>query len=151
VKHTIRSAACLALAALASCGHAAVVPTPGNSRDAAAIRATLDSTAAAWNRGDLNGYLAVYVDSAMEMGATGVETGRDKIEATMKAGFWRTGRPLQVLHYENVVVRPLSGDKALVTGRFVLTGAGRPDQTGVFSTLWLRTAAGWRMFYDHSG
>jgi len=115
------------------------------------IKATLDSTAAAWNRGDLNGYLAAYVDSAMEMGATGVETGRDRIEATMKAGFWRTGRPLQVLHYENVEVRPLGGDKALVTGRFVLTGAGRPDRTGVFSTLWLRTAAGWRMFYDHSG
>ena len=45
----------------------------------------------------------------------------------------------------------VGGDKALVTGRFVLTGAGRPDRTGVFSTLWLRTAAGWRMFYDHSG
>jgi ketosteroid isomerase-like protein len=146
-----RPAACLALIAFISCGHAAVVPTPSNSGDAATIRATLDSTAAAWNRGDLNGYLAAYVDSAMEMGATGVETGRSRIEATMKAGFWRTGRPLQTLHYENVEVRPLGGDKALVTGRFVLTGAGRPDRTGVFTTLWLRTAAGWRMFYDHSG
>jgi ketosteroid isomerase-like protein len=140
-----------ALLCCIGCDHFGAVPVPSNAGDAVRIRATLDSTAAAWNRGDLDGYLAPYVDSAMEMGSTGIEHGRAAIEATMKAGFWRTGRPVQSLHYENVEVRPLGSDRALVTGRFVLTGGGRPDRVGVFTTLWLRSAAGWKMFYDHSG
>ncbi len=41
---------------------------------------------------------------------------------------------------ESVDVRFPGPDHALVTGKFVLTGAGRPDQTGWFTTIW-RTSA----------
>ena len=118
---------------------------------AAEIRAVLDSTAAGWNRGDLSRYLWAYVDTATAMGSNGPERGLAAIEAQMRGGFWRTGRPLQTLHYEHVVVRALGADHALVTGQFVLTGGGRPDRTGWFSTVWARTAQGWRMIHDHSG
>ena len=117
----------------------------------AEIRAVLDSTAAGWNRGELSRYMWAYADSASFMGANGVERGRDRIEASMRQGFWRSGRPLQALHYEQVEVRRISDDAALVTGKFVLTGGGRPDRTGWFSTVWARTREGWRMVYDHSG
>jgi uncharacterized protein (TIGR02246 family) len=116
----------------------------------AAIRAALQSTAEGWNRGDLPTYLAVYTDSATEMLSTGPEGGRERIEATMREGFWRTGRPLQVLRYEHVVVRMLGDDNALVTGQYVLSGAERPDRTGWFTTVWTRTRDGWRMIHDHS-
>lgn len=116
----------------------------------AEIRATLDSTAAGWNRGDLAAYLAAYTPDASEMLSDGVAHGRDRIEQTMKQGFWKSGRPLQQLHYEHVEVRMLGEDHALVTGQFVLEGAGRPQRTGWFTTVWARTSDGWRMIHDHS-
>jgi ketosteroid isomerase-like protein len=134
--------------ALAAAAPARAQPAPGAAAD---IRAVLDSTAAGWNRGDLSRYLWAYVDSATAMGANGPEGGVPAIEAQMRRGFWKTGRPLQTLHYEHIVVRPLGADHALVTGQFVLTGNDRPDRTGWFTTVWTRTAEGWRMMHDHSG
>lgn len=116
----------------------------------AAIRAELDSTAAGWNRGDLARYMATYVDSATTMGVTGVVRGRAGIEEQMKAGFWKAGPPAQKLHYEDIEVRALGTDNALVTGKFVLTAAGRPNRTGWFTTIWTQTREGWRIVHDHS-
>ncbi len=118
--------------------------------DAAAIRATLDTTTAGWNRGELPVYLSAYTDSATAMGANGLVRGVNAIGDQMRAGFWRTGRPVQELHYEHLEIRPLGPDHALVTGQYVLSGGGRPDRTGWFTTIWARTPAGWRMVHDHS-
>jgi len=136
------------LLAATACVHVSVQSSPATSE--AQIRATLDSTAAGWNRGDLAAYLAAYTPDASEMLSDGVAHGVDRIEQTMKQGFWRTGRPLQQLRYEHVEVRMLGGDHALVTGQFVLTGADRPPRTGWFTTVWARTSDGWRMIHDHS-
>jgi uncharacterized protein (TIGR02246 family) len=116
----------------------------------AQIRAVLDSTSAGWNRGDLQQYLAAYTETATEMGPNGPEGGKSAIEQTMRQGFWKTGRPLQNLRYEHVDVRMLGKDYALVTGQFILSGAGRADRTGWFTTVWARTPKGWRMIHDHS-
>lgn len=120
------------------------------SKDDQEIRAALEMTAAGWNKGDLNQYLSAYVPEATEMLSTGPAGGVEAIEKTMKEAFWKTGRPIQNLHYENVVVRMLDKKAALVTGKFVLTGAGRPDRTGWFTTVWVKTKSGWKMVHDHS-
>lgn len=114
------------------------------------IRAVLQVTAEGWNTGDLSKYLSAYVPEATEMLSTGPAGGVEAIEKTMKEGFWKTGRPIQQLRYENLVVRMLGKDNALVTGQYVLSGAGRPDRTGWFTTVWTKTKAGWRMIHDHS-
>jgi len=114
------------------------------------IKAELDMTAAGWNEGDLSKYLAAYVPEATEMTGDGPKGGVEEIEKTMKAGFWKTGRPIQTLHYESVVVRMLGKDHALVTGQYVLTGGGRPDRKGWFTTVWQRGGKNWRMIHDHS-
>ena len=116
----------------------------------AQIRATLDSTADGWNKGDLAQYLSAYTESATEMGPNGPRGGVKVIEQTMRNGFWKTGRPLQQLRYEHVEVRMLGKENALVTGQYVLTGGERPDRTGWFTTVWTRTRRGWRMIHDHS-
>jgi uncharacterized protein (TIGR02246 family) len=114
------------------------------------IKAVLDSTAAGWNAGDLSKYLAAYVPEATEMTAEGPKGGVDFIEQTMKSGFWKTGRPLQTLRYESVVVRMLGKNNALVTGQYVLTGGGKPDRKGWFTTVWTKDGKNWRMMHDHS-
>jgi uncharacterized protein (TIGR02246 family) len=142
-------ASCVLL--LTGCAHS----RPGPLTDAATaertIRARLDSTAIGWNRGELAIYMNMYDEDASQMGANGVEHGRALIEQGMRAGFWKTGRPLQSLSYEDVEVRPLGEHFALVTGRFVLTGADRPRRTGTFSTVWSDRRGTWRMIHDHSG
>ena len=118
--------------------------------DAASIKATLDTTAAGWNRGELGVYLSAYADSATAMGRTGLVRGVSGIEGQMRGGFWRNGRPLQALSYDNLEIRAIGPDQAIVTGRYILTGGGQPDRTGWFTTIWVRLARGWRMVHDHS-
>ncbi|HET7612967.1 MAG TPA: nuclear transport factor 2 family protein [Gemmatimonadaceae bacterium] len=118
--------------------------------DAAAIKAVFDTTAAGWNRGELSVYLSAYVDTATAMGSNGLVRGVKGIEGQMRAGFWRTGRPLQMLSYDHLEIRPIGPDQAIATGQYILTGGGRPDRTGWFSTIWVRTPKGWRMVHDHS-
>jgi len=135
-------------ASLSACVRVQVSPSPRASE--AEIRAKLDSTAIAWNRGDLAGYMDMYDPETTALGRTGIEHGKDLVEKGMREGFWRTGRPLQSLRYQNVEVRMLGNRNALVTGQFVLTGADRPDRTGWFTTIWTYTSRGWRMTHDHS-
>ncbi|MEP6858610.1 MAG: nuclear transport factor 2 family protein [Gemmatimonadales bacterium] len=118
--------------------------------DAAAIKAVFDTTTAGWNRGELAAYLSAYTNSATAMGSNGPERGVNAIGDQMRAGYWKAGRPAQQLHYEHLEIRPLGPDQALATGQYVLSGGGRPDRTGWFTTIWLRTPDGWRMVHDHS-
>ena len=129
---------------------AATIFAQSNSDPAARIKAVLNSTADGWNAGDLSKYLAAYVPEATEMTADGPKGGVEVIEKTMKDGFWKTGRPLQTLHYEHVEVRMLGKNNALVTGQYVLTGASRPDRKGWFTTIWVKAGKNWRMMHDHS-
>jgi uncharacterized protein (TIGR02246 family) len=153
----LRRRTCAALVlGLAACAApragSGAAPGSATADDAAGtgIRAALDSTAAGWNRGDLAGYLSAYDDSVTSRGAEGFVRGKEAAAEVMRQGFWRTGRPLQQLHYDHLEVRALGPDHALVTGRFVLTGADRPECTGWFSTVWERTGGTWRMIHDHS-
>ena len=124
--------------------------SPMPAADAAAIRAVFDTTAAGWNRGDLSAYLSAYAPSATTMGRTGLVHGPSGIEQQMLDGFWKSGRPLQLLRYDHLEIRPLGADDALATGQYILSGGGMPDRTGWFTTIWERTSAGWRMIHDHS-
>jgi uncharacterized protein (TIGR02246 family) len=156
---TCWSLSLLAFAGVTACTAASRPLPPSNgvawqtapAADEAAILALFDSTAAGWNRGDLAAYMSAYADSATGNGAGDFDRGKAAIERTMRAGFWKNGRPAQTLHYQELRVRLLGPDHALVNGKFVLTGAGRPDRTGLFSTVWARTREGWRMINDHSG
>jgi ketosteroid isomerase-like protein len=122
-----------------------------SKKDAASlIKTELDSTAAGWNEGNLQRYLAAYVPEATEMTGEGPKGGVEEIEKTMKNGFWKSGRPLQQLRYENIVVRMLGKNNALVTGQYILSGANRPDRKGWFTTVWARTGGKWKMIHDHS-
>ncbi len=138
----------LLICAAVAAGHAQAFVKDAKAE--ADIKAILDITAVGWNTGDLSKYLFPYVPDATEMLSTGPTGGVDAIEKTMKEGFWKTGRPIQQLRYENVVVRMLGKENALVTGKFVLSGADRPDRTGWFTTVWVKTKQGWRMIHDHS-
>ena len=120
------------------------------SADEAEIRALLAASTEAFNRGDLPGHLAIYDPAITFMTKDGPRPGIAPIEAAFRQSYFRDGLPKQLLRFEQLAVRPLGADQAMATGRFVLAGGDAPDQTGWFTLIWLRTAAGWRAVHDHS-
>jgi ketosteroid isomerase-like protein len=147
-----RSLRALSLGALLLTAACAGAPRPAAApaTDVAAEILPIEmETAAAWNRADLDAHVAAYADSAVFM-APGPVVGRERTRASLERSFWREGKPLQQLRYEEVSLRPLGRDHALMTGRFVLYGGGRADRSGWFSLVWARTAEGWKIIHDHS-
>lgn len=139
-----------ALAACAPRAQPGGVATAGWPADAAAIRAATSASADAWNRGDLKGHLAIYVDSVTFMTRTGPRPGVAAIEQSFTTTYFRDGSPKQQLRFEQTTIRRLDTNSALETGRFVLSGGGEPDQSGWFTLIWVRTAQGWKAVHDHS-
>jgi ketosteroid isomerase-like protein len=118
--------------------------------DAAQMLAALQASEDAWNRGDLKGHLAIYGESVTAMTKNGPRPGIAPIEAAFAKAYFRDGKPKQQLRTEQVNVRPLGADAALVTGRFILSGGGEPEQSGWFTLVWQRTPSGWWVVHDHS-
>jgi ketosteroid isomerase-like protein len=114
------------------------------------IQTMLDESASAWNRGDLDGHLADNADSIAFMTRKGPIVGKAKTADALRRSFFKDGKPIQQLRFEQVTIRPLGDDHALVVGRFILDGGGQPEHSGWFSTIWERQAAGWRVIHDHS-
>lgn len=128
-----------------------IAPVPATwAADAAEIRALTTASTEAWNRGDLKGHLAIYVDSVTFMTRQGPRPGVAAIEESFTRTYFRDGKPKQQLRFEQVSLRPLGRDAALETARFILSGGGEPEQSGWFTLVWLRTPDGWRAVHDHS-
>jgi ketosteroid isomerase-like protein len=138
-----------ACAAFSSDPSPMLVP-PGWDDDRAEILALLRGSSDAWNQSDLDGHLEIYVDSATFMADNGPRPGVEATRQAFTRAYWRDGRPLQRLDFEQVAIRPLGMDAALQTGRFILSGGGRAEQSGWFTLVWIRTADGWKAVHDHS-
>jgi uncharacterized protein (TIGR02246 family) len=150
---TIRLGVALALVGGAACAPlppAGTVDRPDWAADQAAIRAATAASADAWNRGDLKGHVAIYVDSVTFMTRNGPRPGVAAVEQSFAATYFRDGQPKQQLRFEQVTIRRLDRNSALETGRFVLSGGGEPEQSGWFTLVWVRTEGGWKAVHDHS-
>lgn len=145
----------LGLCAAALCGCATVSSSTMSKADDEAARGqllgALQRSADAWNAGDLKGHLAIYDDSVSVMTRNGPRLGVAAIEASFSAAYFKDGRPKQALRMEQVSVRFLSTDSALMTGRFILAGGNEPEQSGWFTLVWVRTPTGWKAVHDHTG
>lgn len=143
----------LAAVALAGCAREIVANKAVDatwSADESAIRAALQSSADAWNRGDLKGHLAYYEPDVTFMTGNGPRPGVDAIERAFSEKYFANGAPKQQLRFEQVAVRALGADFALATGRYILEGGGETEQSGWYTTIWQRTPEGWRTIHDHS-
>ncbi len=124
--------------------------TPAPAELERQIVLALEVSAAEWNRGDLEGFLAPYSDSATFVGSAGLVRGKAQLREMYRRSYWREGgRPNQTLRFQDIEVRPLGTNYALAVGRHVLTGGERP-QSGWFSLTWVQTRDGWRILHDHS-
>jgi uncharacterized protein (TIGR02246 family) len=121
--------------------------------DATAIRVELEREAAAWNRGDLDGYLSGYERAASTtmVGAKDPLRGWDAIAAMYRKKYGDKAR-MGHLTFGDLDVRLFGGGFALVIGRWALAreqSAGG-DVGGWFTLTLKKSAAGWRIIVDHT-
>ncbi|MBX3594568.1 DUF4440 domain-containing protein [Sphingomonas sp.] len=124
----------------------------------ARIEAAMAASAAGWDRGDLNAFLAVYADdpSTSFTGTKGIERGLGPIRARYaeryREQFGPDPRPNRTrLSFSFEDFRMIGADHAHVIARWTLTPvAGGPAMTGMTSLLFHREAGGWKIVADHS-
>ena len=135
----------LAIVLLAACATPAFTPA-----DDQAIRALISAQAAAWNHGDLAGYMAGYEQSPDLVFTSGgqIRHGWQETFDRYRARYGADPSTMGHLDFELLQIQPLGADGAIVLGRWKLDGpkAG----AGVFSLALHRTRTGWHIVHDHT-
>jgi uncharacterized protein (TIGR02246 family) len=119
--------------------------------DDQAIRAVLATQADAWNRGDLDGYMAGYAktDDLVFTSGGHVRRGWQETFDKYRAKYGADRTTMGHLTFELLSVQALGADGAIVLGRWKLVDTPNAG-AGVFSVAFQRTPAGWRIVHDHT-
>lgn len=133
--------------ALAAC--APVAPSPADPT--AELSALFSQSAAAWNRRDLDGFMALFAPESTTtfIAQAKVQRGVDWIRGNYARGF-EPGAVHDSLSFEEFAARPLGGEHALATARYVLSRGDSVTATGIFTVALRKTPAGWKIIHDHS-
>jgi beta-aspartyl-peptidase (threonine type) len=118
--------------------------------DEAEIRRLFTESMEASNAGDLAGHLKVYDESIVFMTKVGPRVGIAPIEEAFRDKYFKDGKAIQQLAFEEVKVRQLAPGAALTTARWKLAGGGVPNQAGWVTVVWQRMPDGWRIVHDHT-
>ena len=120
------------------------------------IEAVMEDSAAGWNEGDMDRFLAIYSDAPETsfVGSGGLMRGKAAMEERYREAYdWSQPDPAErgVLTFETEDFRPLGDGHALYIGRYILTYPdGREPATGFTSLVFARESDGWRIVADHS-
>jgi beta-aspartyl-peptidase (threonine type) len=116
-----------------------------------AIRQVLDAQVAAWNRGDLEAFMAGYWASP-ELSFFSAGNRTQGWEATLeryRKRYQSEGQEMGRLTFSELKVDVLGPDSALVRGRWQLVRSkDRPG--GLFTLIFRRFPEGWRIVHDHT-
>jgi len=119
--------------------------------DDTAVRAVLTTQQAAWNRGDLDAFMAGYVHSPDLVFTSGghIRHGYDETIAKYRAKYGADRSTMGHLTFEILQIQALGSDGAIMLGRWKLTDTPNAGG-GVFSLGFQRTSAGWKIIHDHT-
>jgi uncharacterized protein (TIGR02246 family) len=140
----------LVLALLLGCATPPVRPLPVRVADLSTeVGAAFQNAVAAWNAGNLEGFLAIYSEAATFALADEYLQGRRAI-GEFYAGNFQPGATRGELSMERLDVELLSPDTALVRGIYRNMQGGQVTRRGT-TTLVMRKVMGvWRIIHDHS-
>ena len=118
--------------------------------NAAAVRAVIEAQAAAWNRGDVEGYMEGYAkeDTTTFVSGDTITRGWRTVLERYKARY-DTREKMGTLAFTELEIKPLSEFYFIATGRWQLTRAADTPH-GRFTLIFRRTNAGWRIVHDHT-
>lgn len=116
------------------------------------LRQMLDDQTAAWNRGDLEGFMQGYwhsPDITFFSGDTIIK-GWESTLARYKNRYQSSGKEMGKLSFTNENIEMLSPYSAMVTARWHLDMSDGKELEGLTTLLCKRTKEGWRIVHDHS-
>jgi len=116
--------------------------------EATTIAAAMAASAAGWNAGDLDRFMAVYADDAVYVTAKGVVRGKAAIAARYAPGFTGGGNTRGKLSFVMLVERPIDATHRVLIARWTLTG--KETQSGYTTLVFARRDGHWRIVTDHS-
>jgi len=129
----------------------AIVAPAVPAGDEAAISAAMEASAAGWNVGSLDRFMAIYADDATFVTESGrIARGRTEIAANYTASFIGGANKRGKLSFQRLSYRQLAGDHAVLTARWTLTPSSGKAETGLTTVVFARTKAGWKIVVDHS-
>ena len=155
-RRLLPSIAIALLATAASCApRGAAAPAPAGGDEASRLHEELTSMladgAAAWNRGDLDAFMADYVPGERTSFVTnqGVLHGLDEIRARYAPRF-APGGVRDSLSFERIETDWLAPGVAYMNAVYVLSRGDSVVARGPTSLVLLRHEGRWRIVHDHS-
>ena len=117
----------------------------------AAIRQVLDAQVAAWNKGDLEAYMAGYWNSSdlSFFGNNSVTRGWESTLNRYRMRYQGEGKEMGKLSFTDLQIELLSPESAFVRGRYQLV-LSKETPGGLFTLIFKKLPAGWRIVHDHS-
>jgi ketosteroid isomerase-like protein len=117
-----------------------------------AIRAVLDRQVAAWNQHDLESFMAGYwhsPDLTFYSGKT-MSRGWDAALERYRKNYQAEGKEMGKLDFSELAITPLAPDSAFVRGRFHLLFQDGKESSGIFTLVFRKFSAGWKIIHDHT-
>lgn len=150
IYHVCMRAALSAVAAIVISSGCAP-PRTFSAGDGAAVRAVLAAQQDAWNRGDLDAFMAGYLHSDALVFTSGgnIRRGWDETAAKYRARYGSDRSTMGRLSFEILDVQPIGADGAVVLGRWQLDDTSEAGG-GVFSVVLARGGDGWKVVHDHT-
>lgn len=122
------------------------------SHDALALVKVLTAQERDWNAGDLNGFLEGYKKSPeTTFVGTSVQHGWDEMAAHYRTNY-PTREAMGQLSFSDLEPHLLDDRYAVLTGRYSLERGKKfgGNANGVFSLVFEKTDAGWKIIVDHT-
>ena len=119
--------------------------------EAKAIRSVLDDQVVAWNKGDLEGFMAGYWKNDKLFFISGGKSteGFTTVHERYKKNYQSEGKEMGALKFSEINVEMLGDSAGLVRGKWEVT-MKKETVNGWFTLLFRKFPEGWKIVHDHT-
>ncbi len=116
-----------------------------------AIRGVLTAQAAAWNKGDLDGFLKGYWDDEKLFFISGAKTskGFQALKERYQMNYQADGKEMGMLTFSDVHVERLGESTAFVRGKWEVKLKAE-TLSGWYTLIFRKFPDGWKIIHDHT-
>jgi ketosteroid isomerase-like protein len=141
-----------ALATVVLASTFAVAADPANQDVKSAVEQVLHTQQEAWNRHDLEGFMAGYWNSpdlTFFSGPHETSGWQGALERYQKT-YQGDGKEMGKLEFSGLRVEPVENEAAFVRGAWRLTMSDGKTPHGLFTLIFRKFPEGWRIIHDHT-
>lgn len=115
-----------------------------------AVRRAIETQVAAWNRGDLDGFCALYADDALFVSPAGLTRGRALVRERYEKKYGTDKSSMGTLAIEVIEARAIDAGAVSVAAKWTLEWSGREPATGHTLIVFAKRDGAWHLVQDAS-